>query len=232
MRLDKFLTETTGCTRSQAKAYIKQQRVRVGSNCVRKPETKIDEYNEEVYLDSEMLCYKKYEYYMLNKPAGVVSATTDKKEKTVISLIDSMKDDLFPVGRLDKDTEGLLLITNNGELAHSLLSPKRHVDKVYFARIEGKVTKEVKDKFAEGLKVDEEFTALPAKLEIIKSADLSEIKITIREGKFHQIKRMFQAVGLKVVYLKRLSMKNLILDENLSPGEYRELTEDEIKELF
>ena len=166
-----------------------------------------------------MVAYAEYEYYMLNKPAGVVSATEDKKDSTVLDLIDEkQRKDLFPVGRLDKDTEGLLLITNDGELAHQLLSPKKHVDKVYFARIDGKVT-------------EEEKPTLPAYLEILKSEEISEIRLTIREGKFHQVKRMFHAVGKEVIYLKRLQMGSLVLDPRLALGEYRELTGQELEAL-
>ena len=172
---------------------------------------------------------------MLNKPAGVISATNDPKQKTVLDLItDKSRKDLFPVGRLDKDTEGLLLITNDGDLAHQLLSPKKHVDKVYRARIEGQVTAEDAALFAKGLKIDDEdgaWRAMPAKLNILSSGPESEVEITIREGKFHQIKRMFEAVDKKVVYLKRLSMGSLRLDETLALGEYRELTEDEVQAL-
>lgn len=232
MRLDKFLAETYGCTRSQAKQYIRQGRVKVNGIQVTKPETKISEDSDDICLNEMKLAYSKFEYYMLNKPAGVVSATSDYTQKTVTELIHSVKDDLFPVGRLDKDTEGLLLITNNGELAHNLLSPKKHVDKKYYARIHGRVTKEIVQEFAEGIQISPDFTTLPARLEIMKSAEESEVFVTIREGKFHQIKRMFLAVGMEVTYLKRISMKNLVLDDKLKPGEYRKLTEEEIKELF
>ena len=165
-------------------------------------------------------------------PAGVVSAREDKNESTVLDLIDEkQRKDLFPVGRLDKDTEGLLLITNDGELAHQLLSPKKHVDKVYFARIDGKVTEEDVRRFAEGLEIGEEKPTLPAYLEILKSEEISEIRLTIREGKFHQVKRMFHAVGKEVIYLKRLQMGSLVLDPRLALGEYRELTGQELEAL-
>lgn len=232
MRLDRFLTETGGCTRSEAKSYIKAGKVTVDGTIIKRPELKIDENANIVCLNQKEIKYNKYEYYMLNKPAGVVSATSDGRDKTVVSLIDSNRKDIFPVGRLDKDTEGLLLITNNGELAHNLLSPKKHVDKMYYARISGCVTDEIVSLFAEGLKISNDFTALPAELKIIKSDEISEVYVTIREGKFHQIKRMFIAVGMEVIYLKRISMKNLVLDESLAPGEYRELKEDEINDLL
>ena len=186
----------------------------------------------EATNEGQMVAYAEYEYYMLNKPAGVVSATEDKNDSTVLDLIDEkQRKDLFPVGRLDKDTEGLLLITNDGELAHQLLSPKKHVDKVYFARIDGKVTEEDVRRFAEGLEIGEEKPTLPAHLEILKREEISEIRLTIREGKFHQVKRMFHAVGKEVIYLKRLQMGSLVLDPRLALGEYRELTGQELEAL-
>ena len=169
---------------------------------------------------------------MLNKPAGVVSATEDPRDKTVIDLIeDRRRKDLFPAGRLDKDTEGLLLITNDGALAHDLLSPKKHVDKKYYAKIEGTVTEEDVELFEKGVDIGEKRATLPAVLTILSSGEESEITLTIREGKFHQVKRMFEAVGKKVTYLKRLSMGSLVLDEKLLPGEYRKLTEQELTQL-
>ena len=169
---------------------------------------------------------------MLNKPAGVISAASDRQETTVIDLIkDRKRDNLFPVGRLDKDTEGLLIITNNGELAHRLLSPKKHVDKVYFARINGQVTQSDVDIFSRGVDIGDEKPTLPADLVICTSDEVSEIRLTIREGRFHQVKRMFQAVGKEVVYLKRLRMGGITLDERLKPGEYRRLTEEEVERL-
>ena len=169
---------------------------------------------------------------MLHKPAGVVSATTDKKEKTVLDLLTVQKrKDLFPVGRLDKDTEGLLLITNDGALAHRLLAPGKHVDKVYFARVEGTVTEADVFAFSQGLDIGDPELTLPAELKIQSSDTVSEILLTIQEGRFHQVKRMFEAVGKKVIYLKRLSMGTLCLDEDLPKGAFRALTEQEIKEL-
>jgi 16S rRNA pseudouridine516 synthase len=166
---------------------------------------------------------------MLNKPAGVVSATIDNVSKTVIELItDKQGKDLFPVGRLDKDTEGFLLLTNDGELAHQLLSPKKHVDKVYYARVKGRVTSEDQKAFLTGVAIETDYTTLPAKLTILSSGDISEIELTIQEGKFHQVKRMFEAVGKEVIFLKRLSMGGLTLDPTLSPGQYRSLREEEI----
>lgn len=176
-----------------------------------------------------------YEYIMLNKPAGVVSATEDKRDRTVLDLVkDARRKDLFPVGRLDKDTEGLLLLTNDGKLAHRLLSPKHHVAKVYYARVQGVMTEADVQRFKEGFAVDDELTALPAELEILSvcEGDTCEIRLKIFEGKFHQVKRMVQAAGKEVLYLKRLSMGPLVLDAALAPGEYRSLTEKEQEALY
>lgn len=232
IRLDKYLADMGKGTRSEVKKAISKGLVRVNNEIVKKPETKLDTDSDHVLFDGVLVGYAQYEYYMLNKPAGVISATEDKREKTVIDLITEKKRrDLFPVGRLDRDTEGLLLISNDGELAHRLLSPSKHVDKVYYAKIDGKVTIEDVEAFQQGVDIGEEKLTRPAKLRILKSGTQSEIELTICEGKFHQVKRMFQAVGKEVVYLKRLQMGTLILDESLKPGEYRELTEQEIADL-
>ena len=232
LRLDKYLADMGKGTRSEVKKAISKGLVRVNNEIVKKPETKLDTDSDHVLFDGVLVGYAQYEYYMLNKPAGVISATEDKREKTVIDLITEKKrKDLFPVGRLDRDTEGLLLISNDGELAHRLLSPSKHVDKVYYAKIDGKVTIEDVEAFQQGVDIGEEKLTRPAKLRILKSGTQSEIELTICEGKFHQVKRMFQAVGKEVVYLKRLQMGTLILDESLKPGEYRELTEQEIADL-
>ncbi len=232
IRLDKYLADMGKGTRSEVKKAIGKGLVRVNNEIVKKPETKLDTDSDHVLFDGVLVGYAQYEYYMLNKPAGVISATEDKREKTVIDLITEKKrKDLFPVGRLDRDTEGLLLISNDGELAHRLLSPSKHVDKVYYAKIDGKVTIEDVEAFQQGVDIGEEKLTRPAKLRILKSGIQSEIELTICEGKFHQVKRMFQAVGKEVVYLKRLQMGTLILDESLKPGEYRELTEQEIADL-
>lgn len=227
VRLDKYLCDSGRYTRSQAKELIKKKRVTVDGSVVTKPETKISD-DADVSVDGEALSFQQFEYYMLNKPSGYVSATQDKDAPTVISLIDSLKKDLFPVGRLDKDTEGLLLITNDGELAHDLLSPRKHVDKKYYVKVSGTLNKEMIEKFKQGIRINDEFTAMPAVLEIVSN---DSCYVTIHEGKFHQVKRMFIAVGTEVVYLKRVSMKNLVLDENLKTGEYRPLTAEELQEL-
>ena len=229
LRLDELLADMGYGTRSEIKKEIAKGGVTVNGTVMKKPEAKIDTERDIVCIKGEKAVYARYEYFMLNKPAGVVSATMDRRERTVLDLIeDKKRDDLFPVGRLDKDTEGLLLITNNGELAHQLLSPKKHVDKVYFARVRGTVTEEDIKMFSEGLDIGDEKKTLPAQLSILSSGEISETRITIREGRFHQIKRMFAAVGKEVVYLKRLGMGTLTLDESLAPGEYRRLTEEEV----
>lgn len=232
IRLDKYLADMQIGTRSEVKNYIRKGRISVNGQIIKSAEHKIDIDNAVVAFDSKEITYVTTEYYMLNKPAGVLSATMDKKAATVLDLIDAKRKDLFPVGRLDKDTEGLLIITNDGQLAHDLLSPKKHVDKLYYAKVRGIITKEHIEAFAMGLEVDKDFVAMPAKLEILNIFNepeiYTEVNITIKEGKFHQIKRMFNSIGSEVLYLKRLKMGELSLDESLKPGEYRLLTEDEI----
>ena len=232
IRLDKYLADMGIGTRTEVKKLIRQGKVKIGDAVVKSPEHKIDGASQKVFCEGQEVGYKEYEYYMLNKPAGYVSATTDAKDKTVLDLItDKKRKDLFPVGRLDKDTEGLLLITNDGDLAHRLLAPKKHVDKLYYAKVEGFVTEEDVKSFAEGVNIGEDEVTRPAVLEILKSDEVSQIHLTIQEGKFHQVKRMFEAVGKKVIYLKRISMGTLRLDENLKLGEYRTLTEEELEHL-
>lgn len=232
IRLDKFLAEMKKGTRSQVKEAVRKGRVTVDGAVCRSSDFKFDPEVSGVCMDGEPVSYARMEYFMLNKPQGVVSATEDNLHPTVISLIgDAKRKDLFPVGRLDIDTEGLLLITNDGKLAHELLSPKKHVDKVYYARIRGNVTEMDVEQFRMGVDIGENRLTLPAKLEILCSGEDSEIRLTIREGKFHQVKRMFQSVGKEVTYLKRLQMGSLMLDESLKPGEYRTLTRKELDEL-
>lgn len=235
IRLDKYLADMGCGTRQEVKKFIRSGQVSVDGIVVKKPETKVEQTVQEVFLNGEKVGYESFEYYMLNKPAGVISATEDQNCQTVVDLIkDKKRKDLFPVGRLDKDTEGLLLITNDGALAHRLLSPKNHVDKCYFARICGKVTEEDVRSFEKGVNIgsqEQPEITMPGKLEIITSDDISKIRLTIQEGKFHQVKRMFQAVGKEVIYLKRLRMGTLILDEKLGIGEYRPLTKEELEKL-
>lgn len=225
MRLDKYLAQMGAGTRSELKKAIRAGRVTVNGVPVKDASAHVRE-EDEICLGGQKIAYEQYVYYMMNKPAGVISATDDPRQRTVLDLIEGQqRKGLFPVGRLDKDTEGLLLITNDGGLAHRLLSPKHHVDKVYFVRLDGPVGMAERRLFGEGLKVDETLTAMPADLQIL--GPQSEVKVTIREGKFHQVKRMFAAVGREVLYLKRLSMGPLTLDESLAPGAYRRLTQEE-----
>lgn len=230
MRLDKYLTNQGIGSRSQVKALIKSKKVFVNNVLENKPERHIDENNDIVSLDGVNLEYNKFYYYMLNKPPGVLTAVKDNNYKTVMDIMDvTPKEGLFPVGRLDKDTEGLLLITNDGELSHNLLSPKKHVNKSYYVELNGELIDSDIDLFAKGLDIGEKNITKPAKLEILSGRNRAYITIT--EGKYHQVKRMFQAIGLTVTFLKRISMGSLILDKNLKSGGYRKLTEEEISNL-
>lgn len=232
VRLDKYLADMKVGTRSEVKNLIKKKRVKVNGVIANKDNIKIDIETDEVMLNDRIIKYVEYEYYMLNKPAGVVSATEDSKDRTVVDLIKGNTKELFPVGRLDKDTEGLLILTNDGQLAHNLLSPKKHVDKKYYAKTDGIVDVEHIEQFLKGLNINDEYVTKPALLEIIsvdKENNQSEIYVTITEGKYHQVKRMFKAIGMEVIYLKRISMGKVILDNELGLGEYRHLTEEEVK---
>lgn len=231
LRLDKYLADMGIGTRSEVKKMIQKGQITVNNQSVKKPETKIDTKLDHVCYQGNEVAYAEFEYYMLHKPAGVISATEDKKDRTVLDLIDHKRKDLFPVGRLDKDTEGLLLITNDGQLAHRLLSPTKHVDKIYFARIDGEVTMDDVHTFSKGIDIGDEKPTLPAELTILKAGNESEIKLKITEGRFHQVKRMFHAVCKEVVYLKRLQMGPLVLDEELPIGAFRALTKEEIDQL-
>lgn len=233
IRLDKFLADMSQGTRSQLKEAARKGRITVNGEVEKKSDRKIDPDLDEVMMDGRRIGFAAVEYYMLNKPQGVISATEDKKQTTVLDLIEEkQRKDLFPVGRLDIDTEGLLLITNDGDLAHQLLSPKKHVDKVYYARIQGKLPIDCCEQFRNGITISDGVRVQPADLVIRKEMEgEAEILLTIREGKFHQVKRMFEAVDCQVAYLKRLSMGPLTLDEALKPGEYRPLTPEEIKQL-
>ena len=228
MRLDKFLTQTGELSRSEAKQKIKKGSITVNGEIVKKPEIKVSA-EDIVCIDGKSITYEEYRYIMLHKPAGVVSATEDTQCRTVIDLIKEGKKGLFPVGRLDKDTEGLLLLTNDGVLAHNLLSPKKHVDKTYFAILDGPVGKKEQELFLNGLDIGDEKVTLPAKLDLTEKEN--EVFITLQEGRFHQVKRMAQAVGRKVTYLKRISMGSLVLDDSLEKGAYRSLTEEEVLRL-
>lgn len=231
IRLDKYLADMGLGTRTEVKKDIKKGRISVNGEIIKSPEYKIDTQTDAVLADGKEIAYEELVYYMLNKPQGVVSATEDRRDKTVLDLISEKKrKDLFPVGRLDKDTEGLLLITNDGELAHNLLAPKKHVDKKYFVRLKAPLSEENRKRLEEGVDIGEDKLTLPAQVFVLNQ-ERDEAEIIIREGKFHQIKRMFHAVGNEVVFLKRLSMGSLVLDEALLPGEYRLLTPQEIERL-
>ncbi len=233
IRLDKFLTDMGCGTRSVIKNLVHKGKVSVNGEVIKKPEIKINEDEDVVLLDGEEIKYNRYEYFMLNKPDGYVSATTDRNEKTVLDLLkaEDRRKDLFPVGRLDKDTEGLLVISNDGEMAHKILSPKNHIAKTYYVKVNGRIENEHIEIFEKGIDIGEKNITKPGILKIIKSGDISEAELTIYEGKFHQVKRMFEAVGMKVVYLKRIKMGTLGLDETLKPGEYRRLTLEETEQL-
>ena len=230
-RLDKFLAEMGLGTRSQVKQYVKKGQVVVNGMPQLKPEYKIEPGVDTVIFQGREIGYAAYEYYMLYKPAGCVSASRDSREKTVVDLIsDRKRKDLFPVGRLDKDTEGLLLIINDGPLAHDLLSPKKHVDKTYYAELQRPVTEEEKYRLEQGISIGDETLTLPAKLSFPEESR-QKVLLTIREGRYHQVKRMFEACQNQVLYLKRISMGSLILDPELKKGEYRALSAEEVERL-
>lgn len=230
MRLDKFLVTMEICSRSQAKDIVKQGHITINGQVCKKADIKINEDVDIVAYKGQPIQYNEFYYYMLHKPQEVVTATQDNHNKTVMELLDSniRRKDLFPVGRLDKDTEGLLLITNDGELAHLLLSPKRHVDKTYLVHLAKSIDEESLKKLSEGVDIGEDELTLPAN---VVKVDDKIIHLTIHEGKFHQVKRMLKAVGNEVVYLKRLTFGSLTLDESLICGSYRPLTDHEIIEL-
>lgn len=218
-------------TRSEVKAFIKKGRVTVNGETAKLPEQKVDETKDTVTLDGHSFSYQKYFYYMLHKPAGVVTAVRDHHDQTVLDLlVDAPGKDLSPVGRLDKDTEGLLLITNDGALAHRLLSPVKHVPKTYLVHTKKPVTSQMCEKLEAGVEIGDETPTAPAKTKLLSDTDCG-LLLTITEGRFHQVKRMLQAVGNEVVYLKRLSMGALVLDETLSKGSWRALTEEEKAQL-
>ena len=238
MRLDKFLALTGVGTRSEVKKILKTGAVAVNNVTVKKPEQKIDPESDTVTYQGRQLRYKKFAALMFHKPQGCITATEDRRQKTVMDYIEhERKDELFPVGRLDIDTEGLLLLINDGDLAHRLLSPKHHAEKTYFVRVEGELSDEDVRAFAEGIDIGEKRRTLPARLTILRTmkpgdmSPVSEAEVTICEGKFHQVKRMFAARGCTVIYLKRISMAGLSLDEKLAPGTWRELTAEEKQKL-
>lgn len=232
MRLDKLLAHCNYGTRKEVKDIIKKGYVTVNDKVVKKDKEHVNPETDIIMVDGEQVIYEEFVYYMLNKPQGYVSATADNVYPTVIELIDDYyRDDIFPVGRLDVDTEGLLLITNDGQLAHRLTSPKHHCSKIYYAKINGVVTEHDIELFKEGITIDD-YTCMSSNLKILSTDEsTSEIEVEIFEGKFHQVKKMFLAVGKEVTYLQRIKMKNLCLDESLDLGEYRRLSEEELNDL-
>lgn len=228
IRLDKFLVEMGKGSRTQIKEAAKKGRVQVNDVPEKKTERKIDPDTDHVLFDLVPVQYQEYEYIMLNKPQGVVSATKDNVHQTVLDLLDdTVRSDLFPVGRLDIDTEGLLLLTNDGDLAHRLLAPNKHVGKQYYAELDCKLPPDCVARMAAGMVLSDGTAFKPARLEIVADTDDHAALLTIQEGKFHQVKRMFETMDCHVTYLKRLSMGALVLDETLEPGQYRRLTEQE-----
>ena len=236
MRLDKYLVACAVGSRTEVKNFLKAGRVTVNGKKEKSAKLQINEEADEICFDGQVLHYEEFVYYMMNKPQGVISATEDPKHKTVLDLLDDLarSKEVFPVGRLDIDTHGLLLLTNDGKLAHALLSPKRHVDKTYLAQVKGIMTQEDVEKFAQGIPL-KDFTCQPARLELVTidtEKNQSQIRVTIAEGKFHQVKRMVAYCGKEVVDLQRLTMGTLTLDENLKRGEWRRLTKEELEGLL
>ena len=236
MRLDKFLVACAVGSRTEVKNFLKSGRVTVNGKKEKSAKLQIDEETDEICFDGQKLDYEEFVYYMMNKPQGVISATEDPKHKTVLDLLDdyARAKEVFPVGRLDIDTHGLLLLTNDGKLAHALLSPKRHVDKTYLAQVKGIMTDTDVETFAKGIPL-KDFTCQPAKLELVSidtEKEESLVRVTIAEGKFHQVKRMVAYCGKEVVDLQRLTMGTLTLDEDLKRGEWRRLSKEELEGLL
>ena len=234
MRLDKCLADCGLGTRSEVKSLLKAKRITVNGKVVTNGKVQVNPETDVILFDGEKIQYEEFVYIMMNKPKGVVSATEDNLHKTVLDLIDPLyfKKGVFPVGRLDIDTHGLLLLTNDGELAHRLLSPKKHVTKIYQARVEGVMTPEDAAAFERGIVLSDGTECMPARLDILRATqDESVVQIHLKEGKFHQVKRMVKACGKKVVDLQRLTMGTLKLDERLALGESRPLTEEELQSL-
>lgn len=230
-RLDKVLSNLGYGSRKEIKQAIRKGLIEVNGELVKDNGMQVDPESDRIIVNGEEIFYRKFIYLMMNKPDGVVSATVDNRDETVVDLLEVEHQvfNPFPVGRLDKDTVGLLFLTNDGELNHRLISPKWKVDKVYYAKIDKKVTEDDVNKFKKGITLDDGYICKEAKLEILNATDEgSEVEVTIQEGKFHQVKRMFEAVGKEVVYLKRIEFGTLKLDEELEEGEYRELTDEEL----
>lgn len=233
MRIDKLLSHAGFGTRKSVKQLLKKKIVQVDGKIITKGDKQVNPAQSIIFVDDQKVVYKKYIYLMLHKPSGVVSATTDNRDRTVIDLVPTSYAhyEMAPVGRLDKDTEGLLLLTNDGQMNHTLTSPKKSVTKTYFAKIDGYVTEKEVEAFQDGVLLNDGYKTEPAILRILKQDDISEIELDITEGKFHQVKRMFQAVNMTVVYLKRIKMGPITLDEQLPIGKIRPLNDQEMKEL-
>lgn len=230
LRLDKLLAHSGYGSRKDVKQLLKSARVVVNDKKVTSGKIHVNPEQDQVYVNDERVTYEEFVYYLLHKPAGVISATEDVRDKTVLDLLaaeDQLKSP-FPVGRLDKDTEGLLLLTNDGKLAHQLLTPKNDIGKTYYAKINQPVTEADQIAFKNGVTLDDGYQTKPAELTILQSDTISEIELTITEGKFHQVKRMFESVGKRVIYLKRVAMEEWKLDPTLAKGKYRRLTEEEV----
>ena len=233
MRLDKFISTTTILSRAEAKKRIKKG-ILINNVLVKSPDYKVDEFNDQEIIDGVRLVYQKFIYIMMNKPKDTVSATEDAIEKTVVDILNEEDriQKVFPVGRLDKDTEGLMLLTNDGDLAHRLISPKKNVEKKYYVEVNGELKNEHLEVVKKGVILEDGYRCKPARLEILDSSESSsKANIYITEGKFHQVKRMMKSLGVTVTYLKRLSIGNLSLDKNLKLGEYRYLTDEELNKL-
>jgi len=229
LRLDKILAHSGYGSRKEVKKFIRKGYCMVNGVTVYNDDFKVDPVNDEIILADQTVNYSEKVYFMLNKPSGVVSATFDNNYETVIDILnDYKKQGIFPVGRLDIDTEGLLLITNDGVLAHSLLSPKKHVDKEYYVEFDGEFLDEYYLEFEKGIELEDDFTTLPAK---VINLDKNKCNIIIHEGKFHQVKRMFKALGMEVTFLSRVRFKNLLIDKSLELGQFRKLTEEELEDL-
>lgn len=229
-RIDKILSNMGYGSRKDVKKQIKNGLIKVNEQIILDNKMKFDPYEDEIYIGDEKLNYREYIYIMMNKPQGYVSSTDDPLSKTVIDLLEEeyLIFQPFPIGRLDKDTEGFMFISNDGALAHNLLSPKKNVEKIYYAEVDGYVKEEHKETFETGIVLDDGYRCLPASLDILDSDVISKVYLTIKEGKFHQVKRMFESLDMKVIYLKRVSIGPLDLDDSLDLGEYRELKVEEI----
>ncbi len=230
IRLDKFLASAGYGSRKEIKGIVRDGKVAVNGQTVKDSSVHVSPVDDTVTVDGLQVLSREFVYLMLNKPAGCVSATTDTREQTVLDFVPEnyRHFELFPVGRLDKDTEGLLLLTNDGKMAHGLLAPKKHVPKTYFVKVNGPVTEVHAAKMAQGVVLDDGYLTRPAALRVLESGDNGEAELTIYEGKFHQVKRMFKSLGMEVLYLKRIAMGGLSLDISLQPGEVRELTPEEM----